>query len=84
MQKTDVMGIVVTEKERRYLSFMLRLWQTSSDGEQVWRASLESPGTGERRGFASLEDLFDYLEAQIDQPPAYAAEFGPDAQRRER
>ena len=43
---------------------MLRLWQTSDDGEQVWRASLESPGTGERQGFASVEDLIGFLQDQ--------------------
>jgi hypothetical protein len=52
---------------QRYLSYLLRLWQTSDGGEHVWRASLECPGTGERRGFASLKDLFDFLHAQTGQ-----------------
>jgi hypothetical protein len=52
--------------QRRYLSYLLRLWQTSDRGKQVWRASLESPGTGERQGFASLEDLFNFLQAQTE------------------
>lgn len=60
------------DKQQRYLSYLLRLWQTSDREDAVWRASLESPGTGERRGFASLEDLFDFLQAQTascrDQP----------------
>lgn len=51
----------MTNKQQRYLSYLLRLWQTSDDGEQIWRASLESPGTGERRGFASIEDLICFL-----------------------
>jgi hypothetical protein len=34
-------------------------------GELVWRASLESPHTGERRGFASTTDLFTFLEQEI-------------------
>jgi hypothetical protein len=51
----------MTKKPQRYLSYLLRLWQTSDDGEQIWRASLESPGTGERQGFASIEDLIDFL-----------------------
>jgi len=42
------------------------LWQTSDGEKQVWRASLESPGAGERQGFASLEDLFGFLRAQIE------------------
>jgi len=51
-------------KQPRYLSYLLRLWQTSDGGEQVWRASLQTPGSGERRGFASLRELFSFLEAQ--------------------
>ena len=54
----------MAKQQQVYLSFLLRLWQTSSDDEQIWRASLETPGSGERRGFASLRELFDFLEAQ--------------------
>lgn len=56
----------MSEEQQRYLSYLLRLWQTGSGKEVVWRASLESPGTGERQGFASLEALIDFLEAQIE------------------
>lgn len=45
---------------------MLRLWETSNGEKQIWRASLESPGTGQRRGFANLQSLVDYLQAQIE------------------
>ncbi len=52
-----------------YLSYLLRLWRVSGDGESpgmgrkaIWRASLESTRTGERRGFASLDELFDFLQ----------------------
>jgi hypothetical protein len=51
-------------KGARYLSFLLRLWQSDSHGDLIWRASLESPGTGERRGFADLQDLVRFLERQ--------------------
>lgn len=51
-----------------YFSYLLRLWLTCDDNARVWRASLESPGTGERQGFASLQALFEFLEAQT-QPP---------------
>ena len=54
------------DKQQRYLSYLLCLWQTSDGGKQVWRASLESPGAGERRGFANLKDLFDFLAVQTD------------------
>ncbi len=49
--------------EADYQSYLLRLWRTTSGGETTWRASLESPHTGERTGFASLEALFDHLRA---------------------
>jgi hypothetical protein len=49
-------------RERRYISYLLRLWQVKSEGELVWRASLESPQTGKRSGFASLAELFAFLE----------------------
>jgi hypothetical protein len=52
---------MITEQQR-YLAYMLRLWQISSDGEPIWRTSLESPHSGERHGFANLEMLFVFLE----------------------
>jgi hypothetical protein len=54
----------MTTEQPRYLAYMLRLWQVSSDGEPIWRTTLESPHTGERHGFANLELLFTFLEAQ--------------------
>jgi hypothetical protein len=48
-----------------YLSYLLRLWRESEE-KAVWRASLESPRTGECTGFASLDALFDFLRQQID------------------
>ncbi len=41
--------------------YLLRLWRTDELGGLSWRASLESSETGERIGFASLEELFAYL-----------------------
>lgn len=52
--------------QRRYLSYLLRLWQTSDGTNQVWRVSLETPGSGKRQGFTSLKALFDFLKAQIE------------------
>ena len=59
----------MSEKPRRYLSYLVRLWQASSGGELVWRASLEDPHTGERRGFACLEALFAFLRQQTGTVP---------------
>jgi hypothetical protein len=44
-----------------HCSYLLRLWQVSSNGEQAWRILLENVQTGEKRGFASLEELLAYL-----------------------
>lgn len=52
--------------QRGYLSYLLRLWETRDGEKEVWRASLENPGSGERLGFASLEDLYCFLNAQTD------------------
>ena len=46
---------------RRHLAYLLRLWPVARNGENLWRASLEDVDTGERRGFASLSRLFDFL-----------------------
>jgi len=49
----------------RYLSYLLRLWQSSEAEKTAWHASLDDPRTGERLGFPSLEALFGYLQEQI-------------------
>ena len=59
----------MSEKPRRYLSFLLRLWQASCGGGLVWRASLEDPHTGERRGFACLAELIACLEEEMMDRP---------------
>lgn len=59
------------EQPPGYIAYLLRLWQTSDHGRQVWRVSLESPGTGKRQGFASLQELFDYLQEQTHAPECH-------------
>jgi len=54
-----------------YLSYLLRLWQVDTEGSgsqvggAVWRTSLESSLTGERLGFASLDELIEFLQQQM-------------------
>jgi hypothetical protein len=55
------------EKQRRYISYLLRLWQVAGDGNLVWRASLENPHTGERHGFSCLDDLIAFLEMEMSE-----------------
>ena len=69
----------MSEERRRRLSYLLRLWQAEQGGAWVWRASLESAHTGERWGFASVAELYAFLEhetagARKDKPPESAVE----------
>ena len=50
------------------LFYILRLWQAEGQQGSDWRASLESPVTGQRIGFASLELLFGYLIDRCEYP----------------
>jgi hypothetical protein len=56
-----------TRNEKDYVAYMLRMWRDRSDTRATplkkapWRASLQSPRSGETIGFASLDDLFDFL-----------------------
>lgn len=50
---------------RKYRAYLLRLWSAETT-DQCWRASLEDPRTGQRIGFASLEQLFAYLMEQVE------------------
>jgi hypothetical protein len=49
-----------------YRSYLLRLWLEQSD-PPTWRAMLESPVSGERQSFSSLEKLYLYLEQETQQ-----------------
>jgi len=53
-----------------YQAYMLRLWSTQQEksADRRWRFSLEDPRTGERLGFATLEALVNFLQAQTCAP----------------
>jgi len=55
------------EPRRDYRAYLLRLWQVQGEGQTTWRAALESAQTGERVGFASLGELFAFLENEVCQ-----------------
>ena len=44
-----------------YVSYLLRLWREEGGQTARWRGSLQDSLSGERVGFASLEELFGYL-----------------------
>jgi hypothetical protein len=54
-----------------YVSYLLRLWQETGGETNCWRASLQDPLSGERVGFAHLDELVAFLREQISlAPPA--------------
>ncbi len=54
-----------TQVRSVYLAYLLRLWREDRQGH-TWRISLEDAHTGERKGFASLDDLLSFLDQQIE------------------
>jgi len=71
----------VSKERRGYISYLIRLWQIRNTGELVWRASLESPSTGECVGFASLDELFGFLQRQTRPTPDADANQDADQMR---
>ena len=55
-------------RRRGHLAYLLRLWQVDNGTEPVWRASLQDVRTGERRGFAGLDEAITYLRQQLEPP----------------
>ncbi len=49
-----------------YLAYLLRLWQVRREGHLLWRVSLESPHTGERWGFADIDQLLAFLRMKTE------------------
>jgi hypothetical protein len=57
-----------TARQPDYLAYLLRLWRMEGSAD-AWRGSVESPQTGERLGFGSLDELFDFLREQTGKMP---------------
>jgi len=62
-----------------YYSYLLRLWQASTAGGTVWRASLEDVPTGERRAFTDMDDLVAYLRERTEAGSSEEAPTGEDS-----
>jgi|WetSurMetagenome_2_1015567.scaffolds.fasta_scaffold496203_2 hypothetical protein len=61
----------MTDDQRTYQAYLLRLWRVNIGRSTVWHASLEDSRSGERKGFADLSGLQAFLEEQtstVDQP----------------
>jgi len=59
-----------------HVSYLLRLWREDDEGKAVWRASVESSLGGERVGFASLEELFEFLRRQTSEQEVENSSLG--------
>ena len=57
------------ERQRPYLAYLLRLWQVHNKGEIGWRASVENAHTGEKVGFAHLDELVVFLRERTGLAP---------------
>lgn len=52
----------------RLRAYMLRFWRVGSQDSRsapTWRFSLEDPHSGEKLGFADLESLVAFLQAEL-------------------
>ena len=68
--------------QRSYRSFLLRLWQVEQNNVATWRCSLEETGAGQRRNFASLDELIVHLRTistLSDQPNVGSAPLSSKA-----
>ena len=50
-----------------YHAYLIRLWR--DDKQQPWRAELVSPHSGEARRFANPEQLFHFMQEQMESDP---------------
>jgi hypothetical protein len=54
-----------------YRSYLIRLWRRGAERAPAWTVALEDVRTGERRGFASLEEALRFLGAQLGGPETF-------------
>jgi len=70
-------ALIMSNRRRGYVAYLLRLWQATEGENASWRASLECPQTGERWGFACLAQMFAFLQERTDMTsPATGVEKG--------
>ena len=66
------------DDRRQYRSFLVRIWGTAHGDTWTWRASVEDVRTHAHWNFATLDQLYAFLEAQTrgagrdDSPPPAA------------
>jgi len=69
----------MAKKERMRLAYLIRLWQVHSEGQMVWRGSLEDAHSGEKRGFGNQAGLFAFLQEKLGLKPDLPKNNDPPA-----
>lgn len=72
-----------------YFAYLLRLWRETGGQNTWWRASLQDPHSGERVGFAHLDELVAFLRERTGLAPqtedsvkrGRTAETGPRSEK---
>lgn len=62
----------MSERSFHYHAYLLRFWRDGDQAETAWRASLEDPHTGETFRFATVQQLYHFLD---DMTAASPGEF---------
>ena len=71
---------IMKEELNVYHAYLLRFWRTEYKGQWQWRASLESPHTGERQSFTSLEQCFTFLRDLCNRQASDMPQAGKELQ----
>jgi hypothetical protein len=68
--KLDMISLweATMDDDTLYRSYLIRLWRRGAEQAPAWSVALEDVRTGERRGFASLDEALRYLGAQLEGP----------------
>ena len=61
-----------------YQAYLLRLWRVRYQGRWQWRASIDSPHTGEQHNFGTLAGLFAFLKDKTRQETPRSGVDGQD------
>lgn len=66
-----------------YQAYLIRFWR--EDAQSPWRAELEAAGAGEKRRFASPEQLFTFMQQCLqDGEPAAIYKFSKESMQNEK
>ena len=62
----------MSDQQRRYRSYLLRVWQETSDDALTWRVSLEDVMTHQQFTFTTVASLIAFLTTPPTDPSTYS------------